>query len=126
MDLSNKSCDVLFICGSIRATTKQFNEQTQIEQIHEFSHKAFGTNLPKSYQIVYYDTKTMSFVNLEDQLQHELNPFQSNTSTSVESITNSPNCIHLYIVSNTRLRTGKNQYFTKNRFILFIDFRGSK
>lgn len=109
MDLSNKSCDTLFICGSISAATKIFNEQTQIEQIYEFSHETFGTNLPKSYHIVYYDTKTMSFVNLEDQLQHDLNPFQSNTSNSVESTTNSPTCIHLYIVSNTRLRTGKNQ-----------------
>ncbi len=108
MDSSNDSCDALLICGGLTAFTKRFNQQTNIDQVNEYIHQEFDLSLPQSYRIVYYDITTMSFVNLEDQLQNGLNPFELNSSNGVQSTTSTTDCIRLYIVSNTHSHTGKN------------------
>jgi len=108
MDSSNKSCDTLLKCGSLSTHTKTFNRETKIEQVHDHVRQFFDSNLPNSYEIVYYDTTTMSFVNLEDQLQNGLNPFELNSSTGVESTTSPIDCIRLYVVSNAHFQSGKN------------------
>lgn len=122
MDLSNKSCDILIKCGNLTGGPKKFNEQTTIEQIHKYISEEFGKNLPSSYQIVYYDTKSMSFIDLEDQLLHGSNPFQSHLSFGVESTTYSSNSIHFYIIANTSVKLGKIQLFNQINLFLFFSF----
>jgi hypothetical protein len=104
MDPSNGLCDTLLICGNQAKITRKFNEQTEIEQVCEYASQSFDTSLPTSYRIVYYDPTTMSFVNLEDQLRNGFNPFQLNSSMGVRNTTD---CIHLYVVSNSRSQNGK-------------------
>jgi len=120
MDLSNESREALLICGSLTSVTKRFNEQTNIDQVNEYIRQEFDSNLPTSYRIVYYDITTMSMVNLGDQLQNGLTPFQLNSSIGVQSTTSTPNCIHLYIVSDTHSQTGKNNDLIKIYSILFL------
>jgi len=86
---------------------KKFNEKTRIKQVNDYLRQSFHGNLPESYRIVYYDTTKMSFVNLENQLRNESNPFQTNSSDGVRSTTSTIDCIRLYVVSNTNSQSGK-------------------
>ncbi|CAF4040392.1 unnamed protein product [Rotaria sordida] len=78
--------------------TRTFNERTNIEQVNEYVRQSFCSSLPQSYRIIYYDTTTMSLVDLEDQLRNRLNPFQSNSSIAMQNI---PMCTRLYVVNNS-------------------------
>lgn len=107
MALPSERCDNLFICGDLKGTTSKFNEnETTIEQVYEYVRQSFQGSLPASYRIVYYDSKTMSFVNLKKQLQNGSNPFYMNSSNGVQSTTSTPDCIRFYIVSNTHSQLG--------------------
>ena len=109
MDLSN---DILITCGTMDISTRKFNEQTKIEHVRKFISESFSSISLNSYRIVYYDTSTMSFVDLEDQLRNGFNPFQSNSSTSVESTSTMPTGIRLFVVKNSSInpQTGRNSY----------------
>jgi len=135
MDLSNKSFDTLVICGTMTTSTKKFNGQTNIEQIREYVCHSFPSNLPQSYRIVYYDTMSMSFVDLEDQLRNEVNPFQMNPSIGVQDIDSMPSSIHLFVVQNSsiesdiRSQSGRNNYLiigNRYRCVRFSFFRKPK
>jgi hypothetical protein len=104
MDPSNGLYGTLLICGNQTKITRKFNEQTTIEQVCEYVSQSFDTSLPTSYRIVYYDPTTMSFVNLEHQLQNGFNPFQLNSSMGVRNRTDR---IYLYVVSNSHSQNGK-------------------
>ena len=116
MNISIGSPDTLLTCGRITSTTKTFNEQTNIEQVREYVCDTFGSDLPNSYRIVYYDTEMMSFVDLEDKLQNGINPFQLNSSAGAQDTSSSTNSIQLFILDNLsrksdiRSQTGRNDY----------------
>ncbi|CAF1176228.1 unnamed protein product [Rotaria sp. Silwood1] len=86
MDLSKGSVETLIICGSLTRSTRKFNEQTSMEEVNEYVSHEFYSSLPQSYQIVVYDTTTMSFVDLETLLRNRLNPFQTTSSIDIDNI----------------------------------------
>jgi hypothetical protein len=116
MDLSNESFDTLITCGRMTTSMRKFNEQTTIEQIHEYVCKSFCSSRPTLYRIVYYDTTIMSCVGLEEQLRNGMNPFQMNLSVGVQNIDSMPSSIQLFVISNLsknsdiRSQIGRNNY----------------
>ena len=110
MASGSEAYDTLLVCGNLTGATESFNEQTKIEEVHDYVQRVFDGSLPESYRIVYYDPTTMSFVNLENQLRDGLNPFPINPSHGVQSTTSAMNCIRLYVVSKSSLHTGNHHH----------------
>lgn len=90
---SSDSFDSLVVCGTQTSTTKKFNRQTKFLQIHEYVHSTFHSSLPNSYRILYYDLKTMAFIDLAD---HYRKP--ANTLGDLHYSTSVP--LQLFIVNN--------------------------
>jgi hypothetical protein len=130
MAVPNTSVETLIICGNTAMNTKKFNEQTGINQVHEIVRQSFSSNLLNSYRIQYYDTATMLFVDLEDQLRNGINPFQSNSTTGVQDVASPPSCIHLFVVNNSRVNsnnrsaTGRKNYFIINTTSVISETQG--
>ena len=100
MDLPTGSVEILITCGKL-AATKNFNEQTTIEQVHTAVHQAFHFNLSNPYRIVYYDVTAMIFVDLENQLRQGINPFQRISTNGIQDTTSPPNNIQLFVVNGS-------------------------
>ncbi|CAF3839790.1 unnamed protein product, partial [Rotaria sp. Silwood1] len=105
MDLSKGSVETLIICGSLTRSTRKFNEQTSMEEVNEYVSHEFYSSLPQSYQIVVYDTTTMSFVDLETLLRNRLNPFQTTSSIDIDNIESMPPCTRLYVVNQSLIHS---------------------
>ncbi|CAF0875568.1 unnamed protein product [Adineta steineri] len=90
MDSSNRLFNVQITYGKQTLTIQNFNKQTNFEQIHKYICNSFDLNSPKSYQIVYYDPETLSFVDLKD-------PLHQGFSLS--------NNIHFFVVNNSSIHS---------------------
>ena len=61
-----------------------------MKQIHDYILQTFHSNLPKSYQILCYDTTKMSFAELENQMHKRISLFSSSLHAGILNATNAP------------------------------------
>ncbi len=100
MAIPNGSVEILITCGNT-AVIRKFNEQTNIGQVHAIVLQEFRSNLLHPYRIMYYDTTTQSFVDLEDQLRNGINPFQLNPTIGVQDAASPSENVRLYVVNRS-------------------------
>ena len=120
-----EACNTLLICGNITKVTERFNDQTSFRDVYDHVQQAFGTHLPESYRIVYYDPTRMSLIDLEDQLRNGASPFQINSSPGVRSITSMTDCLRLYITVHRPVPTGKYNQSSAEQSMNFFMFSES-
>ncbi|CAF4088459.1 unnamed protein product, partial [Rotaria sp. Silwood1] len=57
MTLSHQTINTYINCGSDKRHTTNLNNQSNIDQIHEHIRDLFGSHLPKSYYLTFYNNE---------------------------------------------------------------------
>ncbi|UJR14563.1 hypothetical protein I4U23_001559 [Adineta vaga] len=107
MEISNSSLDTLVTYGrtTITITTRQLNDLKNSKEIRACLCRLFSMDLPNSYRIIYYNPITMTFVDLDNQLQQGISPFQMRSSVGVRDLESVSSSIHLFITKDLTINT---------------------
>ncbi|CAF1176210.1 unnamed protein product [Rotaria sp. Silwood1] len=102
MTLSHQTINTYINCGCDKRHTTSLNNQSNIDQIHEHIRDLFGSHLPKSYYLTFYNNEHKKFIKLnQNVLDYGWNPFQLKSSINNQSIENILHFVELYVIDTT-------------------------